>query len=129
MSELQRLRDEIAQLQTALTIKNGTIEQLKARVAELQHAPCECGAPVGYVSGDKYTAEHERLRDCRNERDQLRKRVAELEAQKVVMPVRMQTKAFTTIDRGSKNYKAGCNGALNEVGRLNPPQANSQEGK
>ena len=30
------LRDEIAQLQTALTIKNGVIEQLKARVAELE---------------------------------------------------------------------------------------------
>ena len=36
MNELQQLRDEITQLQTALTIKNGVIEQLKARVAELE---------------------------------------------------------------------------------------------
>lgn len=36
MSELQQLRDENTQLNTALTIKNGTIEQLKARVAELE---------------------------------------------------------------------------------------------
>ena len=39
MNELQQLRDEIAQLQTALTIKNGVIEQLKARVAEMEAQP------------------------------------------------------------------------------------------
>ena len=35
-ARIAELRDEITQLQTALTIKNGTIEQLKARVAELE---------------------------------------------------------------------------------------------
>ena len=36
MNELQQLHDEITQLQTALTIKNGTIAQLKARNAQLE---------------------------------------------------------------------------------------------
>ncbi|MBO6278742.1 MAG: hypothetical protein J6N20_15200 [Pseudomonas sp.] len=37
----------------------------------------------------------------------------------VVMPDRMKAEPFTTIDRGSKNYKAGYNAALAEVARLN----------
>ena len=37
----------------------------------------------------------------------------------VVMPDRMKVEPFTTIDRGSKNYKAGYNAALAEVARLN----------
>ena len=37
----------------------------------------------------------------------------------MVMPDRMEVEPFTTIDRGSKNYKAGYNAALAEVARLN----------
>lgn len=37
----------------------------------------------------------------------------------VVMPDRMKVEPFTTIDRGSKNYKAGYNAAIAEVARLN----------
>lgn len=37
----------------------------------------------------------------------------------VVMPERMKTEPFTTIDRGSKNYKAGYNAAIAEVAKLN----------
>lgn len=37
----------------------------------------------------------------------------------VVLPDRLKTEPFTTIDRGSKNYKAGYNAALAEVARLN----------
>lgn len=37
----------------------------------------------------------------------------------MVMPDRMEVELFTTIDRGSKNYKAGYNAALAEVARLN----------
>lgn len=37
----------------------------------------------------------------------------------VAMPERMDAAPFTTIDRGSKNYKAGYNAALTEVARLN----------
>ena len=37
----------------------------------------------------------------------------------MVMPDRMKVEPFTTIDRGSKNYKAGYNAALAEVARLN----------
>lgn len=29
----------------------------------------ECEAPAGYVSGERFSAEHERLRECRAERD------------------------------------------------------------
>jgi hypothetical protein len=45
--------------------------------------------------------------------------IAALQARAVVMPERMKTQPFTTIDRGSKNYKAGWNGCLNELARLN----------
>ena len=37
----------------------------------------------------------------------------------VVMPERMDAAPFTTIDRGSKNYKAGYNAGLAEAARLN----------
>ena len=37
----------------------------------------------------------------------------------VVMPDRMKVEPFTTIDRGSKNYKAGYNAAIAEVAKLN----------
>lgn len=37
----------------------------------------------------------------------------------VVIPDRMKVEPFTTIDRGSKNYKAGYNAAIAEVARLN----------
>lgn len=37
----------------------------------------------------------------------------------VVMPDRMKVEPFTTIDRGSKNYKAGYNAAIAEVEKLN----------
>lgn len=37
----------------------------------------------------------------------------------VAMPDRMKVEPFTTIDRGSKNYKAGYNAAISEVGKLN----------
>ena len=37
----------------------------------------------------------------------------------VAMPDRLKAEPFTTIDRGSKNYKAGYNAALAEVARLN----------
>lgn len=37
----------------------------------------------------------------------------------VVMPDRMKVDPFTTIDRGSKNYKAGYNAAIAEVAKLN----------
>lgn len=37
----------------------------------------------------------------------------------VVMPERMKVEPFTTIDRGSKNYKAGYNAAIVEVAKLN----------
>lgn len=37
----------------------------------------------------------------------------------VVMPERMKVEPFTTIDRGSKNYKAGYNEAIVEVAKLN----------
>ena len=40
-------------------------------------------------------------------------------AEMMVMPDRMKVEPFTTIDRGSKNYKAGYNAALSEVARLN----------
>jgi len=57
------------------------------------------GMPIGYADGAEG--------------------VAALQARAVVMPERMKTEPFTTIDRGSKNYKAGWNGCLNEVARLN----------
>lgn len=37
----------------------------------------------------------------------------------VVIPERMKTEPFTTINRGSKNYKAGYNAAIAEVAKLN----------
>ena len=37
----------------------------------------------------------------------------------VVMPDRMKVEPFTTIDLGSKNYKAGYNAAIAEVAKLN----------
>ena len=37
----------------------------------------------------------------------------------MVIPDRVEVEPFTTIDRGSKNYKAGYNAALAEVARLN----------
>ena len=37
----------------------------------------------------------------------------------MVMPERMKTEPFTTIDLGSKNYKAGYNAAIAEVAKLN----------
>lgn len=37
----------------------------------------------------------------------------------MVIPDRVEVEPFTTIDRGSKNYKAGYNAALSEVARLN----------
>ena len=37
----------------------------------------------------------------------------------VVLPDRLKTEPFTTIDRGSKNYKAGYNAAIAEVAKLN----------
>ena len=37
----------------------------------------------------------------------------------VAMPDRMKVEPFTTIDRGSKNYKAGYNAAIAEVAKLN----------
>jgi hypothetical protein len=37
----------------------------------------------------------------------------------VVMPERMEAVPFTTIDRGSKNYKAGYNAAIAKIARLN----------
>ena len=37
----------------------------------------------------------------------------------VVLPDRLKTEPFTTIDRGSKNYKAGYNAAIVEVAKLN----------
>ena len=37
----------------------------------------------------------------------------------VVMPERMKVEPFTTIDRGSKSYKAGYNAAIAEVSKLN----------
>lgn len=40
-------------------------------------------------------------------------------AEVMVMPDRMKVEPFTTIDRGSKNYKAGYNAAIAEVARLN----------
>lgn len=40
-------------------------------------------------------------------------------AEVMVMPERMKTEPFTTIDRGSKNYKAGYNAAIAEVAKLN----------
>lgn len=38
---------------------------------------CEPEAPVGYVSGERFHAEHERLRECRKERDAGRAKLAE----------------------------------------------------
>lgn len=40
-------------------------------------------------------------------------------AEMMVMPDRMKVEPFTTIDRGSKNYKAGYNAAIAEVAKLN----------
>lgn len=40
-------------------------------------------------------------------------------AEVMVMPDRMKVEPFTTIDRGSKNYKAGYNAAISEVAKLN----------
>lgn len=40
-------------------------------------------------------------------------------AEAMVMPDRMKVEPFTTIDRGSKNYKAGYNAAISEVAKLN----------
>lgn len=40
------------------------------------------------------------------------------EAEVMVMPDRMKVEPFTTIDRGSKNYKAGYNAAIAEVASL-----------
>lgn len=40
-------------------------------------------------------------------------------AEVMVMPDRMKVEPFTTIDRGSKNYKAGYNAAIAEVAKLN----------
>ena len=40
-------------------------------------------------------------------------------AEVMVIPDRMKVEPFTTIDRGSKNYKAGYNAAIAEVARLN----------
>ena len=37
----------------------------------------------------------------------------------VVLPDRLKTEPFTTIDRGSKNYKAGYNAAIAEAAKLN----------
>ena len=37
----------------------------------------------------------------------------------VVLPDRLKTEPFTTIDRGSKNYKSGYNAAIAEVAKLN----------
>lgn len=37
----------------------------------------------------------------------------------MVIPDRVKVEPFTTIDRGSKNYKAGYNAALSEVAKLN----------
>jgi len=37
----------------------------------------------------------------------------------VAIPERMKTEPFTTINRGSKNYKAGYNAAIAEVAKLN----------
>lgn len=40
-------------------------------------------------------------------------------AEVMVMPDRMKVEPFTTIDRGSKNYKSGYNAAIAEVAKLN----------
>lgn len=40
-------------------------------------------------------------------------------AEVMVMPDRMKVEPFTTIDRGSKSYKAGYNAAIAEVAKLN----------
>lgn len=40
-------------------------------------------------------------------------------AEMMVMPDRMVVEPFTTIDRGSKSYKAGYNAAIAEVAKLN----------
>lgn len=40
-------------------------------------------------------------------------------AEVMAMPDRMKVEPFTTIDRGSKNYKAGYNAAIAEVAKLN----------
>ena len=37
----------------------------------------------------------------------------------MVMPDRMKVEPFTTIDRGSKNYKAGYNAAISDAIKLN----------
>lgn len=51
--EINRLRDEITQLQTALTIKNGTIDQLKARGAELEAQKASGAYPKPSVLKDR----------------------------------------------------------------------------
>jgi len=40
-------------------------------------------------------------------------------AEVMVMPDRMKVEPFTTIDRGSKNYKAGYNAAISDAIKLN----------
>ena len=97
---------------------DGTLLYAEQPEPEIEYPPCDyCGTVPSYhpwhgaglINGKESPHIHA-CTECRN------KLPAPLV---VVMPERMKVEPFTTIDRGSKSYKAGYNAAISEVAKLN----------
>ena len=85
---------------------------------ESEYPPCDyCGTVPSYHpwhgAGLINGKESPHIHACTECRNKLPAPLA------VVMPERMKVEPFTTIDRGSKSYKAGYNAAISEVAKLN----------